>query len=402
MGEASNKRPLTAILILASAVALIAAALFVFALTVIVPQSGNRFDFFPRWAGSRAVLAGQSPYSQAVTERIQMGMFGHILPESADQQGFAHPAYSAYVLLPVVLLDASVATALWMTVQIMAVGLSVALWILMFRWKPHPLVFGLVIFGCLFVFRYPTNLFLLGQFTGSILAGFTVAVWFALNKQDIAAGVVLVLCTVPPTMGAGLAVVLACVLLLAGRWKVLAGFAASMAVLIGLSILSVGFWIPDWLEALRQYSEYSYPVWPPTLVGSPLVGLALIGVGVSFSVFDTIRFVRNATADHLRDLAVTLLLCAFLLLPSTGNYYLVLILPALVALFASGRWPMKGLGVLILVMPWVVLFATGGTRSNLEMLIIPLLALAGWIWIRLSLGLRSADAQEPMSALPQD
>jgi hypothetical protein len=57
-----------------------------------------RFDFYPRWVGARAVLAGENPYSLQVAIRIQEGMFGRQLPIDEDQQGFAYPAYLTWIL----------------------------------------------------------------------------------------------------------------------------------------------------------------------------------------------------------------------------------------------------------------------------------------------------------------
>jgi hypothetical protein len=59
----------------------------------------QRFDFYPRWVGSRAVLAGENPYTQEVTWRIQEGMFGRRLGPGEDEQRFAYPAIIAWILL---------------------------------------------------------------------------------------------------------------------------------------------------------------------------------------------------------------------------------------------------------------------------------------------------------------
>jgi len=42
-------------------------------------------DFYSRWAGGRAFLIdGLNPYSDEVTHRIQLGMYGHLAEEASS------------------------------------------------------------------------------------------------------------------------------------------------------------------------------------------------------------------------------------------------------------------------------------------------------------------------------
>jgi hypothetical protein len=324
------------------------------------------------------VLAGESPYSRAVTEHIQIAMYGYVRGPDVDQNSFAHPAYSALVLLPVAVLDAPLATALWMTFQLLAVAISLVLWLDLLRWRPHPLVFGLILFGCLIGLRHPVNIFLLGQFPGSILLGFSTAVWLLQRQRDAAAGVALVLCTVPPTMGGSMALALAGTMLVAGRWKVAAVFVSVMAVLTGITLLRIGFWIPDWLDMLNQYSHYANPVWPPGLLQTPLLELLLVAAVVGMLASAIIRYVRAPGPQELVNLALHITLGGLLLLPTTGTYYLVLIIPALLATFARGSLVAVGAATATIAVTWVILIATQGTGSKLETLIVPLMAWVSW------------------------
>ena len=67
---------------------------------MVVIQNEQRFDFFPRWEGSRAVLNQENPYTDEVTLRIQEKMFGRILAPEEDQQRYAYPAIITWLLLP--------------------------------------------------------------------------------------------------------------------------------------------------------------------------------------------------------------------------------------------------------------------------------------------------------------
>src|SRR3954454_1319507 len=81
-------------------IVLLAAVLSLFNALYIVPQRGNRFDFYPRWAGGRMIWQGESPYTDAATDAIQTGMFGGKLSPGVDQQRMVSPAYVAILLAP--------------------------------------------------------------------------------------------------------------------------------------------------------------------------------------------------------------------------------------------------------------------------------------------------------------
>ncbi|MFB0533509.1 MAG: hypothetical protein ACETWR_00855, partial [Anaerolineae bacterium] len=62
-------------------------------------------DFYSRWAGGRAFLIdGLNPYSEEVTHRIQLGMYGHLAEEGVDQVAFAYPMYAFYLFFPLSLI----------------------------------------------------------------------------------------------------------------------------------------------------------------------------------------------------------------------------------------------------------------------------------------------------------
>lgn len=378
MKHPTNERNPLAIIALAGAVGLIVATLFLFAFLFIIPNWGNAFDFYPNWAGSRAVFGGESPYSREMTERIQIAMYGYVRGLDVDQNSFAHPAYSAFLMLPVAMLDAPLATAVWMTFQLLAVGFSILLWLDLLNWRPHPLVFGLVLFGCLVALRHPVNIYLLGQFPGSVLLGFSVAVWLLQRKRDAVAGIALVMCTVPPTVGGTMALVLAGSLALTGRWKTLAALLASLAVFTSITFLLVGFWIPDWLSMLNQYTHYAHPVWPPSVLQLPLAELGLVIAVVMIFATSLARFVRDRGRQHLLELSLTILLCGLVLLPTTGTYYLVLIIPALLATFAYGSVAAISGAIVTILITWLIMASTNGKGSDVEVVIVPIMAWVSW------------------------
>ena len=64
-----------------------------YTLFTMLHTGGN--DFYPRWVGGCALLReGLNPYSEAVTLRIQEGMYGRPAWPDEDQVAFAYPLYS--------------------------------------------------------------------------------------------------------------------------------------------------------------------------------------------------------------------------------------------------------------------------------------------------------------------
>ena len=84
---------------------------------LVVAPRGQRLDLFPRWVGARAVLRGETPYSDEITWQIQEGMFGRRLEPGEDQQRFAYLATITWPLLPFWLLPFPWAASLWCGLQ---------------------------------------------------------------------------------------------------------------------------------------------------------------------------------------------------------------------------------------------------------------------------------------------
>ena len=66
--------------------------------------SGN--DFYSRWVGGCVLLRERmNPYSDAVTLRIQEGMYGRPAYPNEDQVAFAYPLYSLLFFWPLCFTD---------------------------------------------------------------------------------------------------------------------------------------------------------------------------------------------------------------------------------------------------------------------------------------------------------
>ncbi len=328
------------------------------------------FDFVPRYVGAQAFWSGESPYRPAVTTRIQEQMFGSALPPGFDEQRFAHPAYTAVILAPLLLLDAPRAISLWMALQLLCLLMTPIVWLYVLDLRPKPLVFAALLVGLVFVFRYPINTYLVGQFTGSMVLLISLAMGLLRQKRDTLAGVALAFSTVPPNIALPLAMLLLVGYGLRGRWRALAAFLGVLFILTAISLARIGWWLPDFVDGVRAYTEYSFPVWALSLLPAPLAAatLALV-VGVpGFAIY---TFRAHPTVEAELRLFALAILCALLLIPQTGNYYLVLLIPVFMIGFYQARHSrlLTLLLGLVLVSPWLYL-RTPGT----EVLMLPLSA----------------------------
>ncbi len=309
----------------------------VFSRNQIVLPRGLSFDFYPRYVGSQAFWNGESPYTPEVTARIQTGMWGFELPPAGyDQQRFAYPAYTALVIAPLLLLPVTEAIAIQMALQYFAVLAAVGVWLWLLRWHvPAWLLFFLLI-GFGLVFRYPVNLYLVAQFTGIMLLLISLALILLLRQRDVAAGILFALATIPPTIAAPLALIVLGAYALHGRWRGLLAFVGTLALLSLLAVLRIGWWIPDFVAGLSDYSVYSHPIWALGLIEAPVLRVVAGGIVVAALIWAAIRLIP----DQPLDFAALAITGTLLLIPQTGNYYLVLLIaPLLVAAERARRLP---------------------------------------------------------------
>ncbi|MCA0458924.1 MAG: DUF2029 domain-containing protein [Chloroflexi bacterium] len=379
---------------------LITAGFATFSQSAFVSQRHLRFDFYPHWLGGRTVWAGETPYTLETTQQIQRDMFGELLRADEDQQNFAYPAYTSILIAPVIALPAPTAIALWMALQLTAIMWIPIIWLAILGWKPSPITLCLLVIGFLFVFHYPLDTFALGQFSGTVLLGISLGVWFLMQRNDIAAGAAFVIATVPPTIGGPIVLAIMGAFALRGRWRALATFIMIMALVTGFSILRIGWWIPQWINIVRQYADYAPPVWVPSFLPSP-IALILVGVLMAYLGWSFYRFWKQFNQTEQVNFVVAVLLVGLLLLPQTGYYYLVLLIPVIVVTLAYARelpsplkWRVRLSCILAVISPWFY-FSIPGHNPDIQGLILPLHV--GLTWV-ITLGLSGRLKQSAWSS----
>ncbi len=203
-----------------------------------------------------------------------------------------------------------------------------------------------------------------GQVTGAWMASIGLGVALCLKRRDLAGGLLLGVCCAKPS----LAPPVLAMLLLAGRWRAVAGFAIGGAGLLGLSLLADGAapWAA-WLSMLEGTDDFARRMWNyphrqltlRTLLALPARGhevaatLGLAGVALGGALTLGVALAsRGGDRDPARGLLRlgALLSAGLLATPHLFDYDTVLHGPALLGSavwLAEGRsrWPRLGLAL---------------------------------------------------------
>jgi hypothetical protein len=352
-----------------------------------VPRQ-NRFDFYHCWVGTRAVLAGENPYSQEIVRRIHEGMFGEWLEGAEEvQQRFAYPAIITWLLLPFWLLPFPVAVSLWCGLQLLLL-LTLPLFLMsLLEWRLPPVLLAVALFFSVFFYRYPITSYVLGQFTVFALASLVVAWWGLVHGHCTVATLALLGAVVRPEVAS-----LPLLVLLLAAWRmkrreIVVAWVGLMVCLWLLTRVHVGPWVRGFLGGMEDYASTSFLRWPPMITGSGWAA-ALVVVGVSlWGAWMWIAIRRLPIEAQVPWEISVAILIALLLLPQTNVYTLVAsLVPMWVILWAGREQRWSWLPVLaVLVFPWVPFFAGDLFPPGLEQLLIPvvlgvLLALRWRAW----------------------
>lgn len=340
---------------------------------LVLPRQ-HRFDFYPRWVGSRAVLTGENPYAQEMTWHIQEEMFDRRARPGEDQHRFAYPATIAWILLPFWLLPFQLSVSLWCGLQLLlllALPLAVAT---LLRWQIRPFQMAMLLLFSVLVYRYPINAYILGQFVPFTLACLVGAWWGLIEGRPVVAILLLVGATVRPVV----TLLLLIIFLVAAwrekrRWTV--GLWAGLLWLLWLvTRIRIGPWVMNFLYGIQAYTGYSFPCWPPSVIGDWWAAGFLAVSVLAWGGWMLVQVRSLPIRSRLPWEISIALLVALIVLPQTNNYTLIMgLLPAWVALWASKRRWLDWIPVLVILMsPWVFYAARDILPMELEQLLIPL------------------------------
>ena len=335
---------------------------------------GNLSDLYPRWLGARELLLrGRNPYSPEVTIEIQRGYYGRPLDASRpydpkDQQGFVYPVYVVLLLAPLIGLPFHTVQIFFYWFLIGLTALSVPLWLLVLKWRLPWLAIATVI--VLALGSVPTaqgmKLQQLGLPVAAMIAGSAACI---ASGWLFAGGAILALATIKPQLV--LPVALWLLIWALSDWrarrKLALGFAATLAALLaGAEIVLPGWW-RMFLEALRQYHQYTqnHSVLDELVNRSSgsFAGEILALSAVPFAGILLWRARKEPPGSREFGRAVALVMAlTVLIIPMYSPYNQMLLLPAILSLwrdrttFTSGSWVVRAvyaLAAIALIWPWI-------------------------------------------------
>jgi Glycosyltransferase family 87 len=335
---------------------------------------GNLSDLYPRWLGARELLLhGRNPYSQEITIDIQRGYYGRTLDASRpddpkDRQGFAYPVYIVFLLAPLIGLPFHTVQVFfhWLLMGLMAV--SVPLWLRVLNWRTSLIAMAagtVLVLGSIPVVQGIK----LQQLSLLVAAALAASAACIASGWLFAGGVILASATIKPQLVLPIAMWLLAWSL--SDWKarrrLFVGFALTMAALLaGAEIVLPGWW-RMFLEAIRQYHQYTQNEsvldqlvnWSAgRFAGGILAAAAAMLSGI---VLWRSRKEPPGSPEFGRAVALVLALTV-LIVPMYAPYNQVLLLPAILwlwrerATFASASPALRtvyALGAFTLFWPWI-------------------------------------------------
>jgi Glycosyltransferase family 87 len=306
---------------------------------------GNLSDLYPRWVGARELLLHhRNPYSPEVTREIQVGYYGRELDGSRegdpkDQQGFAYPAYVAFLLAPTVGLPFEQVRFGFECVLVLLTAGSVWLWLKAIDWRPEPATIAILVILTLGSFPAVQG-FKLQQL--SLLGAALIACSAALmvKQRFFVAGVVLAGAAIKPQLILPLLASLS--LWTASDWsrrqRFAWGFGVAMAVLLGGAQIALPGWVRDFLAATRDYRRYTGGRSLLDTLLSPGVGrpVALVACSLLMTIAWRLRRSEPGSREFSLLLA-TALAVTLIVIPMFAPYNQLLLLPAV--LIVVREWP---------------------------------------------------------------
>lgn len=338
-------------------------------------------DFMSRWEGARSFwVDGLNPYGDEASLNIQRRIYGRAVIEGEDPGLFAYPMYTALFVYPIVNMDYSWASAIWMTLLEACLIGALLMSFSLFQWQPKPLMLGGLILWTLFMYFSARGL-LLGQ-PGHVVYFLEVAtLWALYKKHDKSAGVLLALSTIKPQMGFLIVPLLLLWGLRVRRWQFSGGFMVFFGVLMGISFLLIPTWMSDWLAQVALYPSYTElgsPVW--ILVNFPWLGVDPVTEKwvVSGGFGDALQFVINALlvifmlwgwfdvlirrkSERFFWVVMVTLLMTHLVAPRTATPHYVVFIPVLIFYLRELTRPKvryggllsAGILLALFIIPWV-------------------------------------------------
>jgi hypothetical protein len=365
-------------------------------------------DFYPIWLTTRELLALRTnPYTPGMTRHIQLGLYGRLLSPlnpydpPPNYRAFSYPLY-------VDLLAAPCAGMAFSGVQLIGAFLgplllagSVILWSRALRIPPGSGFLAVTVVLTLTSYAGLESLYALQPALG--VSFFLAAGMAALRSGKLAlAGVFLALAAIKPH----LIVILAVALILWGfydwnsRKGLLAGFGATLLLLVVASSAIIPRWLEDWWRALQEYRQYTEPPLVQLVLGKFAGGIAAVLL-LALAGKVCWMAVRESVNSSRFWLAVAMVLAVTVALLPTGGavYDQLILLPGFLWIYGPGidrgqqsKARLGWMGLLVLSWQWLAALAVvlaavlwTGLRDNEFAIVLPLRTAAALPFVVLAL-----------------
>jgi Glycosyltransferase family 87 len=334
-------------------------------------------DFYQIWITSRECLPRRSnPYSDEVTRRIQVGLYGRVLDphnpgDPKDRRAFPYPAFVDLLFWPASQLSFPSARIAVFCALLPLTATMVWLWMKALAWIPSWQ--WIVIIIALVLTSYPV---LEGLYAGQVglLVGFLMAAGILALRRGklLLSGILMALSTIKPQMSVLLIVYLVfwSISDLRKRMRFCIGLFAITGALVATALVVWPHWIEEWVHILRAYRGYN----PAPLLSQVLGGLfgprleqplyfsssAVLLAGAVWLAWRN----RSAMPDSTQFwLTLTLLLAVTTVVILSGQavYDHILLLPGI--LFLAAHWrdlianrvtrALLAVGSVVLFWPWM-------------------------------------------------
>lgn len=353
-------------------------------------------DYTTVWEASRSYFYdGLDPYSAETSLNIQTRLYGRAALPDEQPNHYAYPFYTVFASWPFIHFEYTLATAMWVVLlQACLIGALVLL-LDLYRWKPSPVMLAALVIFTLVCYPGARGL-LLGQISHLVYFLQVLALWALVRRRDALSGVALALTTSKPQMVVLFVPLLLLWALSQRRWRLIAAFVITMAVLVGLSFLLQPDWVEGFLYQLQLYPSYIEVSTPAWVLAEYLLGLgrgaelALNAIGLIFVLWTWFALiVQHRHERFLWTVMVTLTVTHLVGLRTASPHFIVLVMPLLFYLREWARqrkplWIAPTLFMLFLL-PWLHFLLTIG-EAKFEhptvFLPMPLLTLAVLILTR--------------------
>jgi len=226
-------------------------------------------DLYSPWVGARELLLHRrNPYGPEVTREIQTVFFGHPINqvlgqpgvEAVNEQRFAYPVYTVFVLAPTIYADFATVKRWAPLALALLTAASVFLYLDVVRWR---LSLQIATAVALCTISSPQIVQGLRLEQLALVVGFLLAAgaWCVSRNHLLTAGALLAFSTIKPQM----AILPLCWFAVwaagdwAKRWRLATSFSASLCILFSIGELLLPQWPSYFLANLAAYRRYALP-----------------------------------------------------------------------------------------------------------------------------------------------